>query len=101
MNAAIADEFVPDARQPDGVLDPVFGLVQRGSMHGLWAVNGPGIGLAQLTGGSRVVTPSGDGIALAVRRPAAAAGPRTVTSTWPASASPCIRRQPAAGAAAA
>jgi hypothetical protein len=61
MNAAIADEFVPDARQPEGVLDPLFGLVQLGSMHGLWAVNGPGIGLAQLTGGSRVVTPDGDG----------------------------------------
>ena len=61
MNAAIADEFVPDARQPEGVLDPVFGLVQRGSVHGLWAVSGPGIGLAQLTGGSRVVTPDGDG----------------------------------------
>jgi hypothetical protein len=61
MNAAIADEFVPDARQPAGVLDPVFGLVQLGSVHGLWAVRGPGIGLAQLTGGSRVVTPNGDG----------------------------------------
>jgi hypothetical protein len=61
MNAAIADEFVPDARQPAGVLDPVFGLVQRGSVHGMWAVSGPGVGLAQLTGGSRVVTPSGDG----------------------------------------
>ncbi len=61
MNAAIADEFVPDARQPGGVLDPVFGLVQRGSVHGMWAVSGPGIGLAQLTGGSRVVTRGGDG----------------------------------------
>ncbi len=61
MNAAIADEFVPDARQPEGVLDPVFGLVQRGSVHGMWAVSGAGIGLAQLTGGSRVVTAHGDG----------------------------------------
>jgi hypothetical protein len=61
MNAAIADGFVPDARQPEGVLDPVFGLVYRGSLHGLWAVTGPGIGLAQLTGGARVVTSEGDG----------------------------------------
>jgi hypothetical protein len=30
-------------------------------VHGLWAVSGPGIGVAQLTGGSRVVTPHGDG----------------------------------------
>ncbi len=61
MNAAIADEFVPDARQPAGVLDPVFGVVLCGSLHGLWAVRGSGIGFAQLTGGSRVVTPGGDG----------------------------------------
>jgi hypothetical protein len=61
MNAAVADEFVPDARQPEGVLDPVFGLVYRGSVHGMWAVSGPAIGLAQLTGGARVVTSEGDG----------------------------------------
>ena len=61
MNAAIADEFVPDARQPEGIDDPVFGQVQWGSVHGMWAVNGSGIGLAQLTGGARVVTPYGDG----------------------------------------
>ena len=30
MNAAVADEFVPDARQPEGVVDPVFGPVYRG-----------------------------------------------------------------------
>jgi hypothetical protein len=53
--------FVPDARHPEGVVDPVFGLVHRGSVHGLWAVSGDGIGLAQLTGGARVVTEQGDG----------------------------------------
>lgn len=53
--------FVHDSRQPDGVLDPAFGQVHRGFVHGLWAVNGPGIGLAQLTGGTRVLTAHGDG----------------------------------------
>ncbi len=61
MNAAVADEFVPDARQPEGVVDPVFGPVYRGSVHGMWAVSGPAIGVAQLTGGARVVTSDGDG----------------------------------------
>ncbi|HEX4015168.1 MAG TPA: hypothetical protein VHX15_00385 [Frankiaceae bacterium] len=61
MNAALADEFVPDVRHPAGVDDPLFGVVRRGSVHGMWAVRGPGIGLAQLTGGSRVVTSGGDG----------------------------------------
>ena len=74
MNAAIADEFVPDARQPAGVLDPVFGVVLYGSVHGLWAVRGSGIGVAQLTGGSRVVTPEGDGTLSTIRWPSARAG---------------------------
>ncbi len=53
--------FVHDPRQPEGVCDPAFGPVHRGFVHGLWAVFGPGIGLAQLTGGARVLTARGDG----------------------------------------
>lgn len=61
MSVTVADTFVPDEREPEGILDPVFGRVQYGTMNLMRAVCGPQIGVAQLTDGARVVTPDGDG----------------------------------------
>jgi len=62
MNATSIGSFTPDPRVPDGSADPVFGPVQQGWVHGMWAIRNPALGVAHLTDGSRVVTPQGDGI---------------------------------------
>lgn len=61
VDEPVSAHFVPDPRLDDGVTDPVFGQVRRGRMNGLWAIENPALGYAQLTGGARVVTSVGDG----------------------------------------
>src|SRR3978361_632400 len=53
--------YVVDPRLPYGSDDPVYGRVQQGSVHGMWAVQNPVLGIAQLTDGARIVTPTADG----------------------------------------
>src|ERR1700712_4485424 len=62
MNAAAVDTFVPNPAQPGGSADPVFGQVRQGWLNSMWPIENPRLGLAQLTGGSRLVTPFGDGV---------------------------------------
>jgi hypothetical protein len=61
MIPAVTDTFFPNRRQPEGVVDPVFGRVQHGTMNRMRTVSGTQIGVAQLTDGARVVTRHGDG----------------------------------------
>ena len=61
VTAAPESTFVIDPRLPDGAPDPVFGPVQQGWLHGMWAVQNTVLGVAQLTDGARVVTPTADG----------------------------------------
>jgi hypothetical protein len=61
MRAVVTDTFFPNQRRPEGVVDPVFGRVQYGTLNRMRAVSGAQIGVAQLTDGARVVTRNGDG----------------------------------------
>ena len=61
ITAAPEGTFVIDPRLPEGAPDPVFGHVHQGWLHGMWAVQNPVLGVAQLTDGARVVTPTVDG----------------------------------------
>jgi hypothetical protein len=59
--ATAIDTFIPDPLLAQGAADPEFGAVQRGWRTGLKAITNPVLGFSQLTDGSRVITPWGDG----------------------------------------
>lgn len=61
FTASLMSSFIPNPASPNGVSDPVYGHVRQGWRHSMWAIGNPQLGVAQLTGGSRIVTDHGDG----------------------------------------
>jgi hypothetical protein len=57
----VYDKFIPDPRLLGAAGDPSFGPVLRGSLRGMATISNPTLGFTQLTDGSRVITPWGNG----------------------------------------